>query len=294
MSYRKGFTLIELLVVIAIIAILAAILFPVFAQAKEAAKKTSCLSNCKNIGLGLMLYVSDYDDLIPLDRRTDYTAYEAFTFGGTTYYFGDCSSAPCQEHYWWGGADVKTGTGAYSRINPSYGILQPYLKGAAITNCPSTSQLPEHPVILAPTGIGRSSVIATYAGGEFPLSNFEMPAETIGFADVAQLVPYGTPPYLAKTYFLNIPSENSTLTLHGRHSNTSANIVWLDGHAKSQPVSNARFVSPSGGMGSPKNFDEDFRLWKIGIALKYPLQQPGTAITTRDQYYYTLKKPVGL
>ena len=51
-SNRKGFTLIELLVVIAIIAILAAILFPVFAQAKEAAKKTSCLSNTKQIALG--------------------------------------------------------------------------------------------------------------------------------------------------------------------------------------------------------------------------------------------------
>ncbi len=58
----NAFTLIELLVVIAIIAILAAILFPVFAQAKEAAKKTSCLSNLKNIGTGLLLYTSDFDD----------------------------------------------------------------------------------------------------------------------------------------------------------------------------------------------------------------------------------------
>ncbi|MGV3617597.1 MAG: prepilin-type N-terminal cleavage/methylation domain-containing protein [Fimbriimonas sp.] len=59
---KQGFTLIELLVVIAIIAILAAILFPVFAQAKEAAKKTGCLTNLKNIGLGQQLYVGDYDD----------------------------------------------------------------------------------------------------------------------------------------------------------------------------------------------------------------------------------------
>lgn len=59
---KKAFTLIELLVVIAIIAILAAILFPVFAQAKEAAKKTSCLSNLKNVGTAIYLYAGDNDD----------------------------------------------------------------------------------------------------------------------------------------------------------------------------------------------------------------------------------------
>jgi prepilin-type N-terminal cleavage/methylation domain-containing protein len=60
---RKAFTLIELLVVIAIIAILAAILFPVFAQAKAAAKKTTCVSNVKQLSLGLILYTTDYDDM---------------------------------------------------------------------------------------------------------------------------------------------------------------------------------------------------------------------------------------
>lgn len=62
MSRNKAFTLIELLVVIAIIAILAAILFPVFAQAKQAAKKTQALSNVKQMGLGLQMYIGDYDD----------------------------------------------------------------------------------------------------------------------------------------------------------------------------------------------------------------------------------------
>lgn len=62
---RKAFTLIELLVVIAIIAILAAILFPVFAQAKEAAKKTACASNLKNIGLAMTMYLADNDDAFP-------------------------------------------------------------------------------------------------------------------------------------------------------------------------------------------------------------------------------------
>jgi prepilin-type N-terminal cleavage/methylation domain-containing protein/prepilin-type processing-associated H-X9-DG protein len=65
MKRFAGFTLIELLVVIAIIAILAAILFPVFAQAKEAAKRTSCLSNTKENGLAFVMYFNDYDDMSP-------------------------------------------------------------------------------------------------------------------------------------------------------------------------------------------------------------------------------------
>jgi prepilin-type N-terminal cleavage/methylation domain-containing protein/prepilin-type processing-associated H-X9-DG protein len=67
-KYATGFTLIELLVVIAIIAILAAILFPVFAQAREKARTISCLSNIKQIALGRMMYVQDYDETFPENR----------------------------------------------------------------------------------------------------------------------------------------------------------------------------------------------------------------------------------
>jgi len=69
---RTAFTLIELLVVIAIIAILAAILFPVFARARENARRASCMSNLKQIGLGIMMYVQDYDETYPLAATVSY------------------------------------------------------------------------------------------------------------------------------------------------------------------------------------------------------------------------------
>ena len=69
MFRHRGFTLIELLVVIAIIAILAAILFPVFAKAREKARQTSCLNNIKQLSLGMLQYVQDYDEMFPTSGR---------------------------------------------------------------------------------------------------------------------------------------------------------------------------------------------------------------------------------
>ncbi len=79
---RKGFTLIELLVVIAIIAILAAILFPVFARAREKAKQASCMSNMKQIGLAAMMYAQDYGEILPAHY------YYLFPGNTNTRYFG--------------------------------------------------------------------------------------------------------------------------------------------------------------------------------------------------------------
>jgi len=77
-SRRSGFTLIELLVVIAIIAILAAILFPVFAQAREKARAISCLSNMKQIGTGVMMYLQDYDEKYPMAQTWNNTVQVAW------------------------------------------------------------------------------------------------------------------------------------------------------------------------------------------------------------------------
>ncbi len=75
---KRGFTLIELLVVIAIIAILAAILFPVFARAREKARQASCINNLKQLGLAFLQYAQDYDECLPLLRT--------YTSAGTIYY----------------------------------------------------------------------------------------------------------------------------------------------------------------------------------------------------------------
>ncbi|HEY0867114.1 MAG TPA: DUF1559 domain-containing protein, partial [Fimbriimonas sp.] len=99
---RAAFTLIELLVVIAIIAILAAILFPVFAQAKEAAKKTQCLSNLKQIGTSLTMYINDYEDTYP-NRRFEP--------------FGTVAGKDFDQNSW------RT-------------VIQPYAKSTKIVECP--------------------------------------------------------------------------------------------------------------------------------------------------------------
>ncbi len=80
---KKGFTLIELLVVIAIIAILAAILFPVFAKAREKARQTTCTSNMKQLGLAFVQYVQDYDEVLP--ERSNPSANKGWGWAHTVY-----------------------------------------------------------------------------------------------------------------------------------------------------------------------------------------------------------------
>jgi prepilin-type N-terminal cleavage/methylation domain-containing protein/prepilin-type processing-associated H-X9-DG protein len=122
---RRAFTLIELLVVIAIIAILAAILFPVFAQARAAARQTSCLSNVKQVGLGAMMYAQDYDETFP---RMDNN-------GSCTY-----GESPCAAPDWDNLSMSTVGTTLAERVANSkvgfFGVIQPYLKNWKIGECP--------------------------------------------------------------------------------------------------------------------------------------------------------------
>lgn len=109
--HKSGFTLIELLVVIAIIAILAAILFPVFAKAREQARAASCKSNLKQIGTGWMMYVQDYDERTPLNWW---------------------SEDPC-------GTSALTNfpNGQRGRQPIMFWRIQPYVKNSAVLICPS-------------------------------------------------------------------------------------------------------------------------------------------------------------
>ena len=135
MNRERAFTLIELLVVIAIIAILAAILFPVFAQARDKARQTACINNLKQMGTALTMYRQDYDGVNarhrlcpdkPADPLCDTTPGATFT-------------GP--NEIWWAPYDnsVKPdSTGPY----PNYheGFLQPYIKNTQIFKCPDATQ----------------------------------------------------------------------------------------------------------------------------------------------------------
>jgi len=117
---KRGFTLIELLVVIAIIAILAAILFPVFAKAREKARQSSCLSNVKQIALATLQYVQDYDEIFPFYLHSGFnmnvqTRIEPYMKSAQLWI---CPSQSANWYYYW---DNPTGTGAVTGPVGSYG-----------------------------------------------------------------------------------------------------------------------------------------------------------------------------
>lgn len=140
---QRGFTLIELLVVIAIIAILAAILFPVFARARENARKTSCMNNLKQLGLAWMQYTQDYDE-----RMIPYT-----TTGNSTIP-GGYTGPPWTAFAW----------------NRE---IQPYLKSVQVIRCPSESVNPD-------TSYAYNMLMA--ADGR-NIAGIQLPAQTPAFAD---------------------------------------------------------------------------------------------------------------
>ncbi len=139
---RRGFTLIELLVVIAIIAILAAILFPVFAKAREKARQITCASNMKQIGLASLQYVQDNDESF-YPHRFNCDASGAPTGGGAAGVCGAYSQFPGQ----------RLDSDSNSRIYWMY-MLQPYTKSFAVFNCPS------NPVAFNASGTGTDHTFA--------------------------------------------------------------------------------------------------------------------------------------
>ncbi len=152
MRYRNGFTLIELLVVIAIIAILAAILFPVFAQARDKARQTACMSNEKQIGTAILMYVQDYDERL-------------FFYASTT-------------------SPSRSRTGAVlpdaDSINPVrwWNALMPYTKNTQLLVCPGDN-LPTPSKDASGVNSILRSYIAVRAAEGLNLTQIEAPSETI-------------------------------------------------------------------------------------------------------------------
>jgi len=221
---KSGFTLIELLVVIAIIAILAAILFPVFSRAREQARKTACLSNLKQIGEALMMYLQDWDETFP--------------------YATSCN-AP--------------GVGGINDQPP--GKLHPYIKNVAVWECPSSIHTPNLVLVegnrafFGPAWyfppefaghhitIGFNEVLLTnlrcdwsgYPWGPVTkMAEIRAPAEIIAFADSSNFSTCGG----GKVVFANAcaaqcnaDEDHRTVHRHTRHAEGS-NIVFADGHTK--------------------------------------------------------------
>jgi prepilin-type N-terminal cleavage/methylation domain-containing protein len=262
---NRGFTLIELLVVITIIAILAAILFPVFAQAKLAAKKTVSLSNLKQIGLAFMMYSNDYDDYtMPAYYSTD-----SFT---TT--------------FWWWGFLPSSGP-----VDLTKGFLQPYTKSQAIQADPIFKES-DTANTLGSLGYGYNDDYLTTADANYNQnginsSEIQVPASTMAFATSAQWNNWSSSTgFLQGVGLIDAPSYNDP-TVQGRYSGQGL-VVWCDGHAKS-----IKAVIRSSDMPSYSGTITVSTLNSNNLGDISPIALPGDCSSNPSLYdqYYELQKP---
>jgi len=202
---KRAFTLIELLVVIAIIAILAAILFPVFAQAKAAAKKAACLSNIRQVGMAALMYANDSDDVGPC---AGIGGGAAGLVGGWTFY----SRFP---------ADDDQTPAAY---DPKQGSLYPYVKNTSIFVCPvdrhasiSGNSYAINQCVTTPNGVFESGM---------SLTSLSAPSDTGYFLEEWENETAQTGSTDDGYY---VPIQNGVSSRHTLMSN----INFCDGHAKS-------------------------------------------------------------
>jgi prepilin-type N-terminal cleavage/methylation domain-containing protein/prepilin-type processing-associated H-X9-DG protein len=202
-SPHRGFTLIELLVVIAIIAILAAILFPVFAQAREAARRTQCASNIRNLGAAMLMYTQDYDEQVPL---------AAYAVGFDFLTWHDLTDPYVKNKGIW--------------ICPSSQVSKTDSNGRA------TAHFAYNVRYLTTIGLNLAATYLTHQG--VSLAAIQSPADTVMLVDAKASLPTSWCGDDGK--FLLLPGDPNT-DCWGRpnylHAE-GANIFWVDGHAKWQ------------------------------------------------------------
>ncbi len=218
---RTGFTLIELLVVIAIIAILAAILFPVFAQARESARRTVCLSNVKQIGLAMQMYIQDYDEVTPtiLGPRGGNKSYQIDYYVQLYPYTKNIDLFFCPDRNQYALDNVgDTCNDSYDYATGQRFITQDRCAGYgynwAITSNAGSGLL-----------FGRTNTSQWRVNAGKPLAMFDAPSQLIAFGDTGDSPRYT----ICADYIVQYdpPGSNSVLRHGGRY-----NMAFVDGHAK--------------------------------------------------------------
>lgn len=259
---RRAFTLIELLVVIAIIAILAAILFPVFAQARSKARQTACLSNIKQIGTGLMMYTQDYDEILPGNSTLG-------SNGVTDPRWPDAAtahSAGMGEAFGW--------MQPYDPANPGTHRIwardvQPYIKNRQIFRCPQAKPRSSDGACNAaaagssPAGgicevqganaavAGNGNILLNGIPSNRSLAVIPAPADIIfahevrNFFRAAQEKPRMV---LSTGLYSGFTSQYYDSTHNG-----GANLLFCDGHAKWQKRNSIRFAQFGAKVGTGAN-----------------------------------------
>ena len=217
---HRAFSLVELMVVIGIVAILASLLLPVLAVAKESARRAVCTSNLRQLGLATRLYWDEHQD-------------RAFRFKGAYTNGGDV--------YWFGWIERWNGGNEGDRdFDVTSAKLYPYLRSKGVEHCPSLNYYSQFKFKArgASYGYGYNRHLSTpSAEPEFQISSLRDPASTVLFADAAQVNTFQFPasperPLLEEFYYVSALES----TAHFRHRGL-ANTLFCDGHVDvEQPV----------------------------------------------------------